>query len=126
MEVQASNRQYIEQLKDWQAEAFVYVVLFCCVNESGGIRSGWNLSKICALYDLVGDIFSLNFVKAVCHKLHVHRFGFEYYELLKTNIRLLPKEAHTELYNICSIILEKSGTVEDQKIGAILLEEIAG
>lgn len=121
-QIQNSNRENIAKLKDWQAEAYIFVLLFCCVNISGLFRRGWNLSKICALYELVGDVFEWEIVKKVC--LRVNVTTVELYEELKTNLRLLPNECHQELFNLCSIILQKGNTKEDQEVREIISTEL--
>lgn len=121
-QVQASNRENINKLKEWEAEAYLFVLFFCCLNISGLFRRGWNLSKICVLYELVGDIFEWAIVKKVCTRVNIN--SVELYDELKTNLHLLPKECHQEVFNLCSIILRKGNTKEDQEVGKIIGAEL--
>lgn len=121
--VQKTNQEYIKRLKEWQAEAFLYVVLSCCLESYSG---RYNLSKICALYDQTGDIFEWDLVKNTGAQVQsLAGADWERKKQFKTNIRLLPKECHDELFNMCSIILEKYNKPLDKEKLGILIEELS-
>lgn len=139
-------REKITNLKEWQAESFIYVLLYCCIsiNHSFGSKREWNLSKICCLYDLVGDIFGwaivkkmekrvseINFIVPPFYDFNTKLQAEEKYKKfvddhqdLRTNIRLLPKECFHELEEICAKILSKENSQSDKIIKEIILLEI--
>lgn len=122
---QKSNQENINKLKDWQIEAFVFVLLVCCVNLDTTTRTTWNLSKIYVLCEMVGDIFGWQAVKDACPKATTYKFEVEFIEALKTNLRLIPKEYRQRLRDLCISILNKGGTSKDAEIEKIIEKELS-
>lgn len=123
--LQIESQDNIKNLKGWQAEAYISVLLFCCTNLNSSIISGWNLSKVCALYELVGDIFTWDVVKKLEPAMRLPEIDYKKIDTLKTNLRLLPKESHAELLEMCTFILSKGGTKEDEAIKRLIVAELA-
>jgi hypothetical protein len=102
--MEALKKKDITGIKQWQAEAYVSALLFCCLVHKEHPPFRLHLSKICVLYDIYGDIFDMDLVTELLYKVQNSKTPFQDFA---TNLRLLPKEIRDELYNDCSIIIAK-------------------
>ncbi len=108
----ALNKKELPPIKGWQAEAYIYSILFCCQVHKDHPPFELHLSKICALYDIYGDIFDMQIIKEMFHKVKNSTKPFDDFT---TQLRLIPKEHQTEVYNDCVTILQKRIMYDDPK-----------
>lgn len=97
------------RLKDWQADACINVMLFCCRTTWLPVSNTtkWDFSKICRLYELLGDIYNDTRVNGLVDAMNL-KFS-KYYENphfdFITNCRLVRDNEREKLHQICSAIL---------------------
>ncbi|PQJ08928.1 hypothetical protein CJD36_021940 [Flavipsychrobacter stenotrophus] len=115
--------------KEWQVEAFLSAILFCCHASVSGasrilVEYDWDFSRICWLMNTYGNVFDFPFFdrcrKNVCSRRSTTREISQF----TNNLRLTPTHAKSQLLEICNDLLSIKPRTDEIKIKAILVEEL--
>jgi hypothetical protein len=128
----------LKDIKEWQAEACINVLLYCAqkISDRFAVKdflssitpipnpSGWDLSRVGFMYKEYGDIYEWPITKK-CVKAIEAKWGNYDYEFFKTNCRLIPAEGREAILQSASkILLTGSVYKSDQDLTRILNEEL--
>jgi len=101
MDIQPTPMFDMKNYKEWQVEAYLYVLLFCCHKWIG---IGWEIERIVGMSQITGNIFGLPSTKNLMDK--INRISMYDSDTLKTNCRLVPDELKPYLLKHALTILE--------------------
>jgi hypothetical protein len=109
--------------KEWQAEAFLSAILFCCygrISVKGYPEyRDWDFMRICWLINTYGNVFDFPFAASCRKKVQMSNIN----EFIN-NLRLTPTDAKRALFEICRKLLSINSTGTEERIYEVLVQEL--
>lgn len=115
--------------KEWQAEAFLSALLFCCrakvaVKFASVSEYDWEFTRVCWLMNTYGNVFNVSFADKCRVVVGCNRSFSRKTKEFVNNLRLTPTDAKVQLFEICNELLKINPRQDEYEIKGILMKEL--